>query len=197
MTSLPERNEPPLGFQWIRHRRFAARVHPRRWLGLVAASLAACSPTLDWRDVRPAGSDLQLLMPCKPDRQERRLQLSGQPARLVLHVCSAGGQTWGLAFADVGDPARLGDVMQQLMAAAGANIAAVAIQSTPLEVPGATPHRASQKVAYRGLLPDGKPVQMQVAVFAHGTHAFQATVLGGDIPAEAVQTFMESIRFAR
>jgi hypothetical protein len=49
---------------------------------------------------------------------------------------------------------------------------------------------------FQGQMPDGKPVAMQVAVFAHGTQAFQATVIGSALPAEAVQTFMGSIRFA-
>lgn len=168
----------------------------RRCLILLPTTLVACTPTLDWREVRPGGSGVQLLMPCKPDSHERRLSLAGQPARLSLHACSAGDQTWSLAFADVGDPARLGQVMQQLVQTAGANIAAAPAQATPVKVPGATPHDASQTVVYRGHLPDGRSVKMQVSVFAHGTHAFQVTVLGADLPADAVQTFMESIRFA-
>ncbi|MBE0548915.1 MAG: hypothetical protein IH627_14965, partial [Rubrivivax sp.] len=50
--------------------------------------LAACSPTLDWRDVRPAGSGVTLLMPCKPVVQERSLPLAGAPVRLSLQACS-------------------------------------------------------------------------------------------------------------
>jgi len=197
MNLLQASAVPPQGCRGRHYRRVCAGVDRRRWLILLPAALVACSPTLDWRDVRPAGSPVQLLMPCKPDSHERRLSLAGQPARLALHVCSAGDQTWSLAFADVGDPARLGDVMQQFVQTAGANIAAAGAQASPLRVPGATPHSASQTVVYRGLLPDGKSVKMQVSVFAYGTYAFQATVLGAELPAESVQTFMESIRFAR
>lgn len=168
-----------------------------RCLTVGAAALAACSPTLDWREVRPAGSDLQLLMPCKPVAQERRVLLAGQTQRLALHVCTAGDQTWSVAFVDVVDPSRLDDVMQQLVRSAGANVAAEATQAAPLQLPGATPHRANQSVVYQGRLPDGKAVKMNVAVFAHGTLAYQVTVLGSALPAEGVQTFMESIRFAR
>ncbi len=167
----------------------------------VLACLAACTPALDWREVRPAGSGAVLLMPCKPHGLERRLTLAGHPTRLTLHACTADDQTWGLAFADIADPARMGDVLQALVQAAGANVSARAEpQATPLQVPlvvrGATPNSASQWVAYQGRLPDGRPVHMQVAVFAHGTRAFQATALGAALPSEAVQTFMGSIRFA-
>lgn len=156
----------------------------------------ACSPTLDWREVRPAGSSALLLMPCKPKAQERRLLLAGQPVRMALHACSAGEQTWSLAFADVADPARVGDVLKLLAQTAGANVAAAAAQGQPFVVPGATPNIDSQTVGYEGKLPDGRAVQLRVAVFAHGTHAYQATVLGPALPTEGVQTFLSSIRFA-
>ena len=165
------------------------------------AILSACTPALDWRGVRPAGSGAVLLMPCKPHGLERQLMLAGQLTRLTLHACTADEQTWALAFADTVDPARMGDVLQALVQAAGANVSAGALPlATTLKVPllvrGATPHNASQWVAYQGRLPDGRAVQMQVAVFAHGTMAFQATALGPSLPAAGVQTFIESIRFA-
>jgi len=34
------------------------------------ALLAACSPTLNWREVRPEGTRLALLLPCKPDKAQ-------------------------------------------------------------------------------------------------------------------------------
>ncbi len=137
-----------------------------------------------------------LLMPCKPHVQERRLLLAGHAVRLTLQACTAGDQTWSLAYADVADPARMADVLQALVNAAGTNVSAAAPQVQALAVPGATPNRASQWVGYQGRLPDGKAVQMQVAVFAHGTHAYQATVLGSVVPTDSLQTFMSSIRFA-
>ncbi len=122
--------------------------------------------------------------------------MAGQSVRLSLFVCTAGDQTWSLAFGDVADPARVGDVLQELLRAAGVNVAAAAAQALPLTVPGATPNPSSQMVTYRGQMPNGQAVQMQVAVFARGTRAFQATVLGGNLGIDPVQTFIESIRFA-
>lgn len=162
----------------------------------LAGTLAACSLALDWRDVRPAGSGALLLMPCKPQAQERRVLLAGQSTRLTLHVCTADEKTWGLAFAEVADPARTAEVLQSLLQTAGANVSATASQVLPLAVRGATPNPSSRRVAYQGRLPDGRAVQMQVAVFAHGLRAFQATALGSELPAEEVQNFMASIRFA-
>ncbi|MDO8420514.1 MAG: hypothetical protein Q7S90_10805 [Rubrivivax sp.] len=163
--------------------------------GAAALLLAACSPALDWRDVRPAGSGVSLLMPCKPAAQERSLPLAGAPVRLSLQACSANGQTWGIAHADVGDPARIGVALTELRASAVANLSGGAAEALPLQVRGATPQPASEHLRFDGRLPDGRPMQVELAVFAQGTRVYQATVLGERLPLEASQTYFGSIRF--
>jgi hypothetical protein len=161
---------------------------------LAASLLMACSPVLDWRDVRPADTGLQLLLPCKAQAQARQLLLSGQSVKLSMWACSAGGQTWALAFADVQDPARAAPALAELLTAAASNLGSAGGQPLPLKVPGATPHPGSQRLAISGRLPNGQAVQEQVAVFVLGTRVFQATVLGENLNAEAVETFFGSLR---
>jgi len=156
--------------------------------------LAGCAPALDWRDVRPAGTAAILLMPCKPVTQERSLALAGAPVRLSLLACTAAGQTWGLAHADVADPTRVGAALEELRQSAAANVSGGTAHPLPLQVQGATPQAASLRLRFDGRLPDGRPVQMQVAVFAQGTRVFQATALGEHLEAEASETFFGSIR---
>jgi hypothetical protein len=163
--------------------------------GLVFA-LAACSPELDWRELRPPESGAELMVPCKPHGLMRPVVLAGQAVNLVLHACSAGGQTWGLAFAEVADPAHMGATLDALRSTAMANIGATAPgQASPLAVPGATPNPSSGRIRLSGHLPTGEAVQMEVAVFSRGTKAFQATVLGARLADEQAQTFFASIRF--
>ena len=76
--------------------------------------LAACTPTLDWREVRPGAAEAVALFPCKPASHARELALAGQQVKLTLHACQAGDATWGLAWADVGDPGRVADALQAL-----------------------------------------------------------------------------------
>jgi hypothetical protein len=160
----------------------------------LALAVVACAPTLDWRDVRPADSGFMLQFPCRPTAQERAVALAGAKVRLVLHACSAGGQTWALAFAEMTEPARVGAALAELRGAAAANVGAPLAPPLPLPVPGATPNAESGRLRLDGRLPDGKPVQMQLAVFAQGTRVFQATVLGERVPAEAAQAFFTSLR---
>lgn len=157
--------------------------------------LWACAPALDWRDVRPQGSGLTLLFPCKPSAQERRVVLAGQPVRLALHVCSAAGQTWGLALADLGDPGLVGQALADLQRSAAANIGAAPQPLQALTVAGATPHAASVRARLNGRLPDGEPVRMQVAVFTRGTVVYQASALGTALQDEPAEVFLASVRF--
>jgi len=157
--------------------------------------LQGCSPVLDWRDVRPADTRVQGLFPCKPQVQERRVQLAGERVRLLLHACTAGGQTWALAHADMADPVRVQQALTELSASAAGNIGAAATEGTALQVPGSTPNPASRRSRLQGALPDGQRVQMHLAVFVHGTTVFQATVLGDQVAEEPAQTFFSGLRF--
>jgi hypothetical protein len=61
-------------------------------------------------------------------------------------------------------------------------------------VPGATPHPGSRRLRLEGRRPDGQPVQMQLALFTHGTSVYQATVLGERVSDELATTYFESLR---
>lgn len=171
------------------------------WLHLRAACalasgalLSACAPTLDWRDLRPEGSAMQLQFPCKPTTQRRDVPLAGVRANLALHACTAGGQTWGLAVADLGDPARVGTALSELAEAAATNLGASAPVGGVLQVPGATPNGQSRRVRLQGRSPDGTALQMELAVFARGTQVYQASVLGQTLAADAADGFFASMR---
>ena len=106
------------------------------WMTAVGL-LAACAPALDWREVRPDDSGVTMLFPCKPDSHARRVSLGKQQVRLMLHACTAGGSTWALAFANVGDPALVGEALTELGVAAQKNLEAS--QSRPLGLRSTVP----------------------------------------------------------
>ena len=164
-------------------------------LTLVAAcAFVGCAPTLDWRELRPPGSPLLLLFPCKPSALQRAVPLAGHSVTLTLHACAAGGQTWGLAMADVADPARVVSALAALNASAAANIGAAPSTAATFVVRGATPNPGSQRLLLQGKLPDGKQVTLHTAVFTHGTQVFQASVLGEQVSAATADTFFDALR---
>lgn len=156
--------------------------------------LTACTPTLDWREVRPEGSGMTLLLPCKPESHARQVSLAQRQVRLVLVACAAGASTWALAFADMADPTAVGPALRELAASAAGNLGAAGPRTLDLKVVGATPNALSQRIEVRGRLPDGRAVTAQLAVFARGTRVFQATVLGAMPDAQALETFFDSLR---
>ncbi len=166
--------------------RAAAAIWRRRVVAVMAGAgawalllgLSACSPTLDWRQVRPEGWGLVLALPCRPAAQTRQVALAGPAVDVHLLACAADGHTFAVVSADVADPARVGPALLALADAARANVQGTASLGSPAVVAGMTPHPAARRWQLRGQLPDGQPVQEQVLVFSHGTRVFQATLAG-------------------
>jgi hypothetical protein len=160
----------------------------------LALLLSACSPTLDWRQVRPEGSGVEALFPCKPSSMAREVLLGGAKVRLSLHACRAGDITWAMAWADMADPARVGPALAELRQAAATNVGATESREVPLQVPGATPAAGSARLVLKGRMPDGREAYEQVAVFSRGTRVYQATAVGQREAGEALEPFFAGLR---
>ncbi|RZU00546.1 hypothetical protein [Rivibacter subsaxonicus] len=162
-------------------------------LALMLALLAACTPTLDWREVRPTGSKLVALFPCKPERVTRALPLAGAEVQFELLACSADGSTWALSSADLGDPGRVAAALDELRRVRVLNLDGRETASAPFVLRGATPHPGALRFEVTGRRPDGTAVGETSVVFAQGTRVFHAAVLGA-APAAAVQNFIDGLK---
>lgn len=164
------------------------------WLGLTAA----CSPVLDWREVRPEGAGMSLMFPCKPVNDMRDIQVQGKIVHTHLQACKADDQSFALSFADLGDPGLVGPALKQMRESLLAKIAQV--QSDPaasvvaVQVKGMTPNPQALSQSFSGQLPDGSKVFGVVAVFAHGTIVYQALVLGAKYDPAARDGFVNGIK---
>ena len=172
-----------------------ARVMSRMVLAGVIV-LMACSPTLNWRDVRPDNTGLRLLLPCKPDKAQRSVPLGGQPTVLAMLGCDAGGATFALAVATVPVASQLAAVQAGWQAATLANMKAIGPgQTTTLKVPGASLQPPAVLVQASGQRADGQPVYSQAAYFAQGRQLFQAVIYTGKLQPEVAETFFSSLKF--
>jgi len=174
-------------------------------VGWTVACTAACSPALDWREVRPPGASAVVMLPCKPSNSVRTVPLAGQPVRLGMLACKAQERTWAIAAAEVAEPAQVGPALAALREGTRANLRGRETAVAPAAVPGATPHAAQARVLVLGQRQDGAPASAEFIVFSHGTQVFQAIVLGPGLGAGATaapgadvatQTFFESLRAA-
>jgi hypothetical protein len=175
----------------------AARGGARRsaLLGVAALSLAGCSPALDWHSVPVPGTQLVAELPCRPGRFERDVTVAGLPLKLYMLSCEAGGVTYGVATAEVGDPARVEAVLQALRDGAAAAIRSADSPAGALNMNGITPFSGNALARLHGKRPDGQTVDESIRVFARGSRVFQATAIGASLPESALGPFEDGLRF--
>jgi hypothetical protein len=171
-------------------------------LAVLLLALAACSPALNWREVRPDNTQLSLLLPCKPNKAEKIVPLGGKPTKLAMLGCDAAGATFAVAVADLGDPALAAPVLAQWQSLTLAHMKAEPLgsgsgtsQFLPLRLPGAVAQPAPVRVLAQGQRADGSAVSGQAAYFAQGSQVFQAVIYAKEITPEAAETFFSSFKF--
>ena len=184
----------------LRRTLFSLPLPGRAWrLAAATACLlaVACSPALNWRDVRPGDSGLGLLLPCKPDKADKVVPLGPKPTTLSMLGCDASGATFAVAVADLGDAALVPAVLAQWQALTLANMQATPETTVvrPLKVPGASAAPAPVLVLASGRRADGSVVQGQAAYFARGAQVVQVVMYAPVISAQAADTFFTSLHF--
>lgn len=172
---------------------------------MAAALLSACSPALNWREIRPADADgLVGTFPCKPDHRQRQVRLVGLPDPVDLHVwsCEADGATWALSHARLGDVLHVAPALRALAQAQRGNVEAAhaqahrqqagqpvpggherptAVDLGAIAVPGMTPQLDARGWRLQGLRPSAAgspavPLRVTSWHFSHGLVVFQASV---------------------
>jgi hypothetical protein len=163
----------------------------------LSVSLSACSPTFNWREVRPQGVPLQALMPCKPETAQRSVPLAGSPIELHLLACETGGLQFAVAWAELTDAAQ---VPLALASWRSASLQAIGVRSPPgdeastawaVGVKGAA---QALGVQASGQNPAGGAVQTRAVYFARGGQVFQAAVYGERLPADVLEAFFAGLR---
>ncbi len=165
----------------------------------VAAGLAltACSPTFNWREVRPENTRLSLLLPCKPDKAGKTVPLGGQPTQLAMLGCDAGGVTFAVASADLGDASKSASVLERWQNLTLLNMKASpdSVQRMPLKLPLAAVEPVPVLVKAQGQRADGSSVIGQAAYFSQGSQVFQVVLYAGAAKPEVAETFFSSLKF--
>ena len=156
---------------------------------MAGIALAACSPALDWRDMRPPGLGLAMTMPCQPATRVRSVRFAKHAFEMTLYACSEAGVTYSVGSFDVKDPAAVGPMLSSLVNAVQGNIQGHTESDEPARVPGMTPHSAARQIQFIGRLPDGRAVSEWLLVFSRGTRVYQAIALGGPSDAALAQQF--------
>jgi hypothetical protein len=157
--------------------------------------LTACNPALNWREVRFDGLPLRVLLPCKPDRAERPVELGEARATLRMMGCEAQDLqfTWSQLDLPVGAaPAQVMRAWQQASLAALGADPAMATQVRQLTLTGARMDVAPAQLAAAA---QSGP-QAHFFWWLHAGQAYQLAVYANRnaVPATVVLTLQEGIQ---
>jgi hypothetical protein len=149
---------------------------------------------LDWRQVRPAGLDIEAVFPCRPATLTREVELAQQRLEMTMHACAAGGSTYAVGASVLQDVRDVGPALVALREAAARNVGGAVREARAIQIPGATPHAQAARMVLTGKRPDGTAVVEHLAVFAHGNRVFQAIVVGDRPDSEVVSMFFDGLK---
>lgn len=172
---------------------------PRTRFGIAAAIVAAalattaCAPELNWREVHPEGGGLRVLLPCKPDRQTRPLQLAGATVEVQLLACTAKGTTWSVIAVETGDVARAQPALAELRAARARNLDGRERGSRLVQLAGPAGSTAALRLEVEGHRPDGEAVLEHSLLFTLHSRVFHVAALGGQPSQEALDSLFASV----
>lgn len=148
----------------------------------------ACSPSLDWREVRPEGSGILAMFPCKP-QVNIRPATPAEPSAMGLAECKAADLSFSLAWAELPDPTMVTPALLQMRQSMAAKLQASNAPAQALQVPGMTPNPEAQLQVLTG-----HEQEARIAVFSRGLRVYQLVVLGKKGGAEAWGSFLGSVR---
>ena len=168
-------------------------LHGLRLTGLLAALslLPACSPTYDWRDVRGTEAPYTVLLPAKPSRLARPVNLGGLRTSMTMTAAEVDGVTFAVGTAELPDAAQaqaallvmqetlvknIGGIIRHEKRALGANLSRIDLEAGPVAgVKGAVLH---------------------ARLIARERRVYQAIVVGKEksVRADAVDVFLTSFK---
>jgi hypothetical protein len=126
-------------------------------------ALIGCTPTFNWRDVSFEQAPAGALLPCKPDRGSRPVELAGQKLTMHMAGCEAGGAMFAVALVELSDAQQSAAVQNAL--------------------------KDDKKATHRKLLAHGKHI-VQASVYGQPTEGRDGP---GAFSAQAVDTFLSSL----
>ena len=168
--------------------------------------LSGCSPVFNWRDVTVA-DNLVALLPCKPDRATRSLEMPGvERISISMTGCPAGDATFAVSQAEAASAAQAAMWLAAWKASARAQWPDARLVEALATVAGADPASVSSFTVTRAA--DGnvrkasaQPDRAEILWFTYATDPahvtiYQAMVLGEPSADDAVATFFEGLRLS-
>jgi hypothetical protein len=164
-------------------RRFAAAL-------LLSASLAACSPDYNWRQVQPADATFVALFPAKTASHTQQVNLDGIRTDMAMTAAEVNGVMFAIGSASLPSAALVQPALAAMKTAMVKNIGGTITSDRAV----AGPLPLSEVVADGSR--NGRPLRLTARFGARGQRVYQVVVIGApqDVPADALTTFFDSFK---
>jgi hypothetical protein len=132
----------------------------RKLVAGAALTLLACSPTLNWREVRLGDTPFATLLPCKPDRTIREVPMAGGTVLLQVTGCDAAGATMAVMVAPLPEQVSAVAAQGHWQRASLLNLGVTEVVTVPLTTPSIADIRQAPptSIGVEGRYPDGRKV---------------------------------------
>lgn len=157
-------------------------------------ALQACSPALNWREVRVDSAPLLALFPCRPDQGVQSVTLDVRVVKMTMMGCEASGAMFTLARVD--RSGREDDAALVALWKAGtlASMQGIQTNESPFMLKKASTDPAPRQLRAVGKRSNGSPVVLRAAWFSVGAALYQVAVYADSDNEAAVQTYFEGLR---
>ena len=156
--------------------------------------LQACSPALNWREVRVDSAPLLALFPCRPDQGVQSVTLGARVVKMTMMGCEAGGSIFTLTKVDRSLTADDEALIALWRVGTLNSMKGVQTSQAPFLLKKAASNPTPLQLRAAGKRADGSPVVLQAAWFALGPALYQVAVYADSDNNAAVQTYFEGLR---
>lgn len=157
--------------------------------------LAACNPSLNWREVRHNDSPLLALMPCKPEPSSRTVRLGGHEVAMNLNSCTTAEATFIVGQATIAagnERAALDHWKRATLGNISVALEPQSVKESPLKIAGLPePQVLLNAIGKRG---GGPAVQFNGLWFSRPGQLFHAAIYASTVTHDMSEPFFGGLR---
>lgn len=166
--------------------------------------MLACSPALNWREV-PLGQ-VTVLLPCKPDRAQRMVNLGPIQTSMQMAGCEAAGGLYAVSHVRLTDPSQVAGAQSAWQKASLSSMRSETVhhRSIKRSQTSVTQHQTTAGplsanatlgvLIVQGTNNDGTQVQAQLAWLTDGINLYHVAVYGAGLDPEHVDLLFSELK---
>ncbi len=157
-------------------------------------ALAACSPSLNWREVRGADAPYSVLLPAKPASHSRTVALGDLKVEMSMTAAEVDDMNFAVASARIDDASKRETALATMQRAMLRNIGAEQHSEKKVVLDGGVP--ATEIEASGRAARNGRTLLLRARFAIHGERVYQAVAIGpkDQLTPEASDTFLSSFK---